>query len=717
MTARLYTIPPDTGFVDALTRRLIREAGGDMLALSKSLILLPTRRACRHLREAFLEHIEGQAALLPRMQPLGDQDEDEFYFTEGADPLLLIPPAISPLRRQLLLARLIRRKDASMPLDQAVQLAEALGLFLDQVQTEQCSFDRLADLVQKQDLAEHWQETVAFLDILTGAWPQVLAEEGCIDPADRRNRLLQRQAALWQETPPDYPVIAAGSTGSMKATAALLKTIAGLPQGIVVLPGLDQNLDEEAWQAIGETHPQFGMKDLLEKCGVARADVQLFDDHGPLSPRVHLLHEIMRPAKVTEAWRRLRPLDIPADAVDGLIRLDLDHQQHEAQTIALCLREALEKPDQCAVLVTPDRDLAERVSLALARWGIVANDSAGASLATQPTGAFLMGVLEAADPAAGAVDYLGLWKHPLTACGVDPAECRAAARHTERIFWRHTKPEPTEQLAMFQAILQPLRALWNKEASLVQWLRAHIHVAESLAATDTASGMERLWQGDAGETAAEWLNDWQNAAAGFPDLSGEEYTALFKDLLRAVAVRPSHGQHPRIRILGPLEARLIKADLVILGGLNEGTWPPEAVVDPWMSRPMKRDFGLSLPERRIGLAAHDFVQLAAAGRTILTRARRAGNSPTVPSRFLLQLDTVLQALGYRDALASPDPWNLWAQLLDAPEPEDIRPCEPPAPRPTLRCPDFTCSQSMMIMRIWPVCQNGDGRRVTNDRRH
>jgi ATP-dependent helicase/nuclease subunit B len=170
-------------------------------------------------------------------------------------------------------------------------------------------------------------------------------------------------------------------------------------------------------------------------------------------------------------------------------------------------------------------------------------------------------------------------------------------------------------------------------------------------------------------------------------LSGEDYSALFAGLLRAEVTRPLYGQHPRLSILGPLEARLIQADLTILGGLNESVWPAEAPHDPWMSRPMRKTFGLSAPERRIGLAAHDFVQLAAAPEVVLTRARRAGNAPMVPSRFILQIETVLRALGYsddtRDALQPALPLAAWARMLDEPPPTEYGTAPKPEPRPPL----------------------------------
>ena len=260
MTApSVFSIPPGESFVDALARVLMAENAADPLALSAMLILLPTRRACRALRDAFLRHGGGRPLLLPSLRPLGDVDEDEVGLGSPVD----LPPAAPPLRRQLLLAQLIiamgpgRGGQTPTP-EQAVRLAAELGNLLDQVHTEGLSFEALAALVPA-DFAAHWQITLDFLAILTRAWPAILAEQGWMEGALRRSRLLEDQAVDWETNPPPFPVIAAGSTGSIPATARLLSVVARLPQGRLVLPGLDQRMDAESLAALDQSHPQYGL--------------------------------------------------------------------------------------------------------------------------------------------------------------------------------------------------------------------------------------------------------------------------------------------------------------------------------------------------------------------------------------------------------------------------------------------------------------------------
>lgn len=633
------------------------------------------------LGTAFAKIAEGKPVLLPRMRPLGDMDEDEMAFEETS--LSNEPPAIDPIRRHMLLTQQVKRRSPDQSWDQAVLGAEALARFLDQVQIEQGDLNDLPRLVEDQDLAAHWQQTLVFLEIVTKNWPLILAGENCQDPAPRRNALMKTQADLWRKNPPPFPIIAAGSTGSIPATADFLKVLAELPEGLVILPGLDRVLDDDSWEKISETHPQHSMKQLLEKIGVERKSVPEFSAlTAPRTPpsRLTLLSEAMRPAERTETWRDLRG-KLGASAIEGITQLTLAHPQEEAQVIALKLREVLETPPKTAAFVTADRALGVRVATLMRRWGIDINDSGGSPLKNLPVGSFLSLVLQASAPNVQTVSCLSLLKHPLAACGLAPSVCRAKSRAAEM----RLRSGEEDSLDFLKACLKPLTEIWHQQRPLADWITEHIAASETVATTNAEKGSDRLWKGEDGEAAASWFDAWREASKGFPALSGEDYTALFSSMAASKTVRVATQSPPRLSILGPLEARLFDADLIILGGMNEGSWPPDTGFDPWMSRPMRRKMGLSAPEYRIGLSAHDFAQLACAKEVMLTRSLRANGTPTVPSRFLLQLDAVLQASGLGDkkddALAPANPWREWAHRLDTPT--EIAPCAPPCPRPPL----------------------------------
>ena len=749
---KVYTIAPERPFLATLADGLLGMTAGDPLRLSRITVLLPTRRAVRALRDAFLRAApEGREAgtplLLPRMRPIGDLDSDELTLTDGtADGgTLAVPPAIPELRRRLLLTQLVirwgqvRGQSPLLP-GQAAALAASLARFLDTVATEGANFARLADLVP-QDLASHWRIVHRFLEILPSRWPHILAAEGALDPAVRRNRLLEHQAVVWRRSPLRDPVIAAGLTGGIPAITKLLSVVATLDHGAVILPGLDRRADKPEWRAIerDEAHPQYLLALLLEALGVVPAEVRdwppaLAPHPGPLpaggeregpakregegpddcadlplfaaaakaerprsarARRVRLIGEALRPAATSDAWLRLSPQ--AADTFDGVSRFDCASAQQEAVTIALLLRRKLETPGATAALVTPDPELARRVAVELRRWGIEIDDSAGLPLNRTPPGAFLRLVLDLAESRLAPVPLLAALKHPLAAGGLDPAVFRRLARRLEKAI---LGPRPGPGFAGLRAALRDedigLRRFVDRldaclgrlpdllEAGAVPLARLvipHVEAAERLAASATEAGSKQLWAGEAGDSAARFCHELIDAARDFPPLSGRDYPALFEALATGMVVRPAFGRHPRLAIWGLVEARLQQADLLVLGGLNEGSWPGSAEHDPWMSRPMRREFRIAVPERSVGIAAHDFVQAFGAPEVALTRAARQEGVPTVPSRWLLRLDTVLRAAGLGHALGPDETVKAAAEQID--EPEHYRPLPPATPRPPL----------------------------------
>ena len=700
---KVYTIPASLPFVDSLASGIRAQVGDTPDALSAATILLPTRRACRALRDAFLRNSGGTPVLLPRLLPLGDLDEDELLIGAsglmgtdagfGGEAVMSIPPAIPGMRRQLLLTRLIlaQPNTATTP-DQAARLAHELARLLDQVHTERSNFDRLQDLVP-EDFASHWQMTLDFLRVITDVWPDLLAAEGSLDPADRRNRLLETRARLWSKTPPRDIVIAAGSTGSIPATANLLSVIARLPRGGVILPGLDLATEEAIWQLLGPPHPQFGMAQLLKQMGVSREEVAHWPGLSakPATSREQLVNAALTPASTPPSAPSSLSLD---DALDGIHRIDCPGPREEATAIALTMREALETPGRTAALVTPDRSLARRVTAELKRWRIGVDDSAGLPLAQTPTGAFLRLTADAVAEDLAPIAVLALLKHPLAAAGYAPDMLRRLARRLETSILRGPRPSPgiaglldalpegEPDLKVFverlSEALNPMLALPpDEELPLVAITRRLVNCAEALAATDRISGRERLWAGEAGEQAARFIAEileWGDAV----DVSLIRFAAFFETLMGGRVVRPRYGAHPRLAIWGPLEARLQSADLLILGGLNEGTWPAETPASPWMSRPMTAELGLPLPERRVGLSAHDFVQGLNARAVMLTRAERVDGTPTVPCRWLRRIDNLLARHGWATGLARGTPWLGWVEAMDRP----AATVNVTAPRPT-----------------------------------
>ncbi|MCR9212740.1 MAG: double-strand break repair protein AddB [Proteobacteria bacterium] len=708
----VFNIPPEFSFLDVLAKELLRRHGASQQELGSVTILTTTRRAARALQNAFLRETAGRPLILPRMRPIGDVEEDELLL-EGepgvggaGETVLTLPPAIDTLRRQLLLSRLIQARSGDREgIAQAASLAKELARLLDQVHTEGLDLADLKHLVPAE-YAEHWQITLEFLEILSRAWPLILEEEGCIDPSRRRDLLLRAQALHWKENPIEDPVYAVGSTGSIPATAELLKTVAGLPNGTVILPGLDRHLDDVAWEAVLEdpTHAQHGLARLLKSLRLHREDIEdlsMEEARSSSSGRAAFLSQALRPAMTTDRWQTAAP---PSDnAIARVQRLDCLDPQAEAQTIALLLREALETKDKTAVLITPDRDLSRRVAAELLRWDIEVDDSAGTSLDQSPPGVFLRLVANLFAENASPIALLALLKHPFSSMGHAPEQFRRHVRALEKTILRGPAPaagfdglvrtldavseartdvdysELQIWLKILAELATPVEALSNQtEIGLKPFLTEFIRFSEQLSVSEEGKSA-RLWEGVFGEAAAGFVSELLRASDVIEGFSASAWPELLDILMTGRMVRRPYGGHPRLQIWGPIEGRLQRADLVVMGGLNDGVWPPDAGNDPWMSRPMRQEFKLPLPEQRLGLSAHDFQQAFCSSQVVLTRAEKVEGTPTVPSRWLLRLETLLKKFGLNMVGEAANTAITWQSQLD--QPKEYKPVAPPRPTP------------------------------------
>ncbi len=681
MSGAVYRIPAGVDFAHTLAAGLLARYADNPLGLSDVLILLPTRRACRTLQQAFLRQSEGKALLLPRLLPLGDLDADELLLTAGVS----IAPAVSPRQRQLILSRLIAQQQPNLPTAQYLALAKALARLFDDSALEGASLDRLGGLVDGE-LAGHWQTTLNFISPLRTRWQDELNRLGLIDAAERRNLLLHAQAKAWREAPPNHPVLIAGSTGALPAIATLMQVVKDLPHGELVLPALPSASEcQDWWDQTDTTHPLCELKSLLATLAIPLDEIKLWPGVQDTSgSRTALLHHALRPAQTSEAWAIPQNFDS-----HGLMRLDCATEQEEASTIALVLRQALTQLGRTAMLVTPDRNLGRRVAGLMQRWSIQVDDSAGTPLAKTESAVFLRLLLGHAAAPLNPSALLALLKHPMFTAGRAMGQARRQAQRIELEALRQRPPvrelnaikikvpELADWIADIQAALAPLFALFAQpKVELLGALKILITSAETLASTDAEPGSIRLWRGDYGQKLSDWLSELLTSAAELEPLAPQEIETVLLTLMSDSVVRPRYGEHPRLFILGPVEARLQQADWTILAGLNEGVWPAPPEPDPWLSRPMRKALGLKSPEARLGQEAHDFYSLASAPWVLLTRALRQDGTPTVPARWLSRLDTVLQGHFARPPEVN---WQALARSLDVPE--QVVPTTPPAPTP------------------------------------
>lgn len=721
----LYSMPPGAPFLQRLAEDVIEGAyfGGARpegpFGLADITIFLPTRRACRALREVFHDATGGTATLLPAITPIGDPDDEDPFLDETDGGEDFGKAAIGGLERQLFLSQLImhwgeaqkaapgmeaaeQRVIPASPANAAV-LARDLMALLDDVTTEEdVDFTALADLVPER-YSEYFSLSLDFLRIVTEWWPERLKERRALDSIDLRNRRIIARARRIAGNGYPGPVIAAGSTGSIPATAALIAQIAQHEKGAVVLPGLDTHLSTDEWEMLvnakAVTHPQFGLAQLLRRVRATRDDVKT---RGVPSSRAALISEALRPADATVAWTSLRHrLTGGIAAFDGISLIEAANERDEALAISLVFRAALEDAATTAVLVTPDRALARRVSAEMKRWGVTVDDSAGTALGDTSAGVFARLGAQAIAEALAPVAFLALAKHPLMRAGTTPADVRPLVRRLEKSVLRGPRPAPGTQgltRALHRAVksssplipllnrisetLTPLETLADGRKHPLPLLMASLwNVLTGLSCDE--SGAPQIEAGDDGAALAAFFADVIEAKTPAMEITFGEFPGLLAALMAGRRVRPSAVGHPRLHIWGPLEARLQTAGLILLGGLNEGTWPALPETDPWLSRPMRSDMGLTPPERRIGLAAHDFAMGLGAKKVIITRAVKAGGAPTVPSRWLQRLRAAARALGHdlpEAEVAGEKVIGLARRLDDAP----YRGKPAPAPRPPFR---------------------------------
>ncbi|WP_375667540.1 double-strand break repair protein AddB [Bartonella sp. CL435QHHD] len=762
----VFSISPGTAFlphfVDALLSGSLIDnfaSSGDIqTALADSLIYVPTRRAARALRLAFVERSDTQSTFLPTIRALGDVDEDSFLFVENHTSAL--DPPIGESERLLLLARLIRPWRENLPAHlgamfgtedvlipahsaDAIWLAQDLAHLMDEIEAEGADWSELKNIAPDM-VAEWWQITLDFLTIVTQNWPKILKEKQRSNPAEWRNQVLTMHAETLRCMQPDKPIIAAGVSGSMPAVSHLLKVISSLPKGAVVLPGLDLHMDEEQWNALSTSnkektacdffdpaenvfsHPQYHLKKLLTLMECQRHHVcEIGQQSSIKKKRMALLSEALRPASTTDKWVQIVRDDYENLCADWSF-IEAINEREEALAIAVTLRKAIEEPKKTAALITNDRNLARRVAVELQRFGIEANDSGGIPLAqTLPVTLLrliLENVLQADDPIA----FLSLLKHPLTTLQQNRHCLREMAENFELFVLRgntgrinlcecdqflekwidtsfhnssevntldQQKCEEARLLChLLKKAVEPLTSLMKqeKECTINEAAIATVEVFENFGRNEDNS-LAHLYQHEAGQALSNFLRELVSDQSGLT-FHLCEWPAMFSAIIATRSVAPSPGGHPRLFIWGTLESRLQTVDTVVIGGLNEGSWPISTRNDAFLSRPMKMMLTLEPPEQRIGISAHDFQWAMGMEKVVMSRALRVNHTPSIPSRWLQRMETVVGKQVWEQIRERGEILRHWAKMLDHTSitSEVERPC--PAPPLDIRPRHFSVTE-------------------------
>ena len=695
---RVYALPPGCDFPSELVSGFLSRASGLSHAeVARAEIFLNTQA---NMRAVVNEFASKGPMLLPKLT-LVSRLSDDLRFPD-------IPGPVSRLRRVLELTqavgKLLEADERFGSNSAAFDLARSLAALMDEMQGEGVSPETLRSL-DVSDHSSHWANSLEFISLIDQHW----GADSIPDVQARRRLVIERMSEEWERNPPSGPVIVAGSTGSRGATRLLMKIVANLPQGAVVLPCYDFDLPPEAWTDLsdsnsGENHPQYRMKQFLEDAELDHSEVQLWRPAAPSNPaRNKLVSLALRPAPVTDRWMLEGPrLEGIADAVEDMTLIEAPTPQLEAAAVALTIRQAVEDGTTVA-FVTQDRLLVRQVKAVLERWELVPFDGAGVPVTGTAQGRFLSMIADQRGKEASPAAFIALLKHPAAAAG--KKKRRGHMRWTRRLDLelRRTPTgagmaerlreisEDEEQPEEYRDWLRWAAGILDRlargeEDELASHVGEHREIAEIVAAGCGGKNPKLLWKGRAGEAAQSAIKKLHDAADAGGRMDPVSYARLFKNYASESVIWEPYAAHPNVQILSTIEARMRNPDILVMGGLNEGIWPSHPPSDPWLNRPMRREAGLLSPERRIGLMAHDFQQAIAARKVVLTRSIRDADAPTLPSRWLSRITSLLDGIGETGtaALAGMQErgrrWVELAEALDEPDAPSV-PAARPSPAP------------------------------------
>ena len=696
----VYNVPFGIDFCDATAGFIVDQNVADPLAVGQTILLLPNNRAIKAMTEAFVRQA-APGLLLPRMVAIGDLALDE-ALGPMLDPLGAdqpVWPVISPVHRLMLLAELVAKyRPVGQPITpaEALRLARNLAEMIDELEIEEVAFERISEITIEDDLAGHWQSSYGqLLDILP-AYRAELTLRKLLGPSERRNILLDRLDARLRDNPPAGPVIAAGITTSAKAITRVLRRVATLPQGAVILPGVDLDMADDQWDALGphpksdgelkprrnhETHPQFHLKLLLDRMGIRRDEIEHIANAKATAQQATIADIFCLPVD-TANWR-----DLPAarKKMSHVALLEASDSAEEARAIAIKVRAALEYQGQRIAVITPDRELAVRVAAQLRRWNIQVDDSAGIPILQTPHGTLIMALAEAMADRFSPVSVLAVAKHPLVHAGEERLAWLEQARALD--LWLRGPSEGTG----LEAISGLLARKSAKDEALLMWWANFVEAVSPLKSAsgklfaDVMDAIQRvassltqgtIWRGATGRQLATLWEEFtvcDMSALGRVDAAA--IPAVLSEMFGRAVVRPPYGGHPRVAIYGLLEARMQQADIIICGALNEASWPQMTQPDPWLAPAIRRHLGLATLDRNIGLSAHDLSTALGAKEVLLTRAKRDRSGPTVASRFVLRIKALVGA-----QLQIDKDYTNFAARIDQPKDREPLPLRPdPSP--------------------------------------
>ncbi|MDR1267632.1 MAG: PD-(D/E)XK nuclease family protein [Holosporales bacterium] len=634
----IFTIPHSAPFLDVLAAHVLEHYHHhkDLLALYRVRVILPTRRACREFQSA-LKRQAQTPFLFPQCHALTESSAEK----ETMEPLPRLLHFFSYLQR------FFQKHPLALSPQELLSDLPSLIALLDEALLYEISEAPTSLLSDRE----------AFFCAVRSAVLQDASCRALLGGAQVKENVQRFQEHI-QKTPQD-PIIIAGVTSIFPKMLELFRLVQEHPHNGIVLPGL-LRLEADQRESLEVEHPQYALYAILK--AVARSPEEVIPLGGEAQEEERVL--TIASAFIGEE----ETLSLPTGAL-----LEVEHPQEEADGIALLLREAWETPGKTAALVTADTELAQRVALGLKRWNLTADVSQEPSLAQTQEGKLALLCAEALEEAGSPLSLLALLKHPLSIVPVGASRSLEGKIRKNTLSSLIDAPEIPESLRAVLLSFPPEEALFS--------VYAQFHARLFAAVVDPKF---------------PWEEELFSLLGAVPDcvLSRHAYRKFFAQLLRISQRRKTPSPSGRLFIWGPLEARLLRVDRLILGGLNEETWMANS--DRWLSTRERQSLGLCFGEQKKGLLAHDFIAAFGAPELFLTRTCLKGGVQTRPILWLKQLEAHFGTL---------DPWRSQAapykELIPSLYGRGELPCRPrpcPCPPVEVRPKTLPVTQIAWLMR-------------------
>lgn len=702
----VFTIPPYQNFLSSLLKGIHKKFGNDIEYLKNMTILLPNNRSCQNFKEAFLKY-NNNHVILPKIKTI-DSIEICNSFSEKNS-------IISPIKQQMILTRLIyqwyKLQNKNTNLSQSAFLAIELNKLLNELETEQISLKKLENINQCEN-AFHWEEILKFLSIIIKELPRILNLQKELTVAMYRNINLKKYGLSLEKNPPKYPIIVAGSTGSIMATSDLIKTISSLDNGYIILPYIDKCLDNKSWEVITEIHPQYNIKKLLEKLEVKRENISNWDDdfsEDHNKEKLRFISEVMRPSETIESWNSIKGFS--NNILNGIERIEMNDSYSEAYAVAMKIRLNLGKKK--IAVITKDEVLSHYISTILKKWNININSLKATNLLSSNEARLFIYIMNAFTSRFAPIELLKCLKHPLINMGINKETFSKQVQKLEIKIFRGIRPkqdlstmlrqikelEDPELLECCESIFsyfKRVESLMKRPyVSFKTVIEEHIRILENLVKGPAIS--INFWETESAIELENFLNEIILNSSSLDTIRPFEYSGIIEALFKNQKYYPKNNTNFGVSILTPIEARMHDCDLVIAAGLNEKMWPSSISNDPWMNSEMRRKLGLISSEKIIGREAYDFSQILCAKEIVITRCNKIGSVITTKSRWLLRIETLCSILKIKEFEASNFIWQTWINELE--KPKDIRPIEMPLPKPAVNFRPKTLSASSIELLI------------------